>query len=104
MKVFYSDQPLNLDLNLYTIFLAGPTPRSEEVKSWRPEALNILKKINFSGQVLVPEQSDKKWKNDYLDQVEWEFSGLSIANAIVFWIPRKLPEMPAFTTNVEFGL
>lgn len=22
---------------------------------------------------------------------------------VCFWIPRKLPDMPGFTTNVEFG-
>ena len=33
----------------------------------------------------------------------WERDGLSNATIIVFWIPRHLPNMPAFTTNVEFG-
>ena len=33
----------------------------------------------------------------------WEREALTDATVIVFWIPRKLPEMPAFTTNVEFG-
>ena len=33
----------------------------------------------------------------------WERITLSEATTIVFWIPRHLPDMPAFTTNVEFG-
>ena len=28
---------------------------------------------------------------------------MNVSNVISFWIPRKLPEMPAFTTNIEFG-
>jgi hypothetical protein len=27
----------------------------------------------------------------------------SRATVIVFWVPRELSQMPAFTTNVEFG-
>ena len=26
------------------------------------------------------------------------------ADIILFYIPRKLPELPGFTTNVEFGM
>ena len=33
----------------------------------------------------------------------WEREALTEATIIVFWIPRHLPDMPAFTTNVEFG-
>lgn len=36
-----------------SIFLAGPTPRSKEVQSWRPEALRILKNLGYDGQVYV---------------------------------------------------
>lgn len=28
---------------------------------------------------------------------------LTSSTVIMFWIPRSLPYMPAFTTNVEFG-
>lgn len=40
---------------------------------------------------------------DYDDQVEWEHYGLEHCSRIIFWIPRKISTMPAFTTNVEFG-
>lgn len=33
----------------------------------------------------------------------WERIALTNASLIIFWIPRHLPDMPAFTTNVEFG-
>ncbi len=33
----------------------------------------------------------------------WERIALTEVTTIVFWIPRHLPDMPAFTTNVEFG-
>lgn len=103
MKVLYSDQPIDFDPSVHSIFLAGPTPRSLKVESWRPKALEILKNLNYKGQVFVPERVVKQEKIDYLDQVEWENFGTENCTKIVFWIPRKLPDMPAFTTNVEFG-
>lgn len=33
----------------------------------------------------------------------WERIALTNATVILFWVPRKLPDMGAFTTNVEFG-
>jgi hypothetical protein len=39
----------------------------------------------------------------YLDQVEWEYAGLESCTAVAFWVPRQLPTLPGFTTNVEFG-
>lgn len=86
-----------------SIFLAGPTPRSDDVKSWRIEALEILNKLNYKGVVFVPEPRDGKWKKDYEGQVEWEQKHRRVADIILFWVPRDLKTMPAFTTNVEFG-
>jgi hypothetical protein len=103
MKVFYSDKPLTLDANKHSIFLAGPTPRSKTVKSWRPEALQILNGLNYDGQVIVPEPQAPQENFDYNTQVEWENLGTESCNKLVFWIPRKIDTMPAFTTNVEFG-
>ena len=86
-----------------SIFLAGPTPRDKDIISWRNEAIKILEKLGFDGIVYVPEYSTWKPKTDYVDQAMWERNGLSNATIIVFWIPRYLPDTPAFTTNVEFG-
>jgi hypothetical protein len=101
MRVNYSDEEPILSSN--SIFLAGPTPRSSSVKSWRPEAISILESLDFSGVVYVPEHKNPVPNYDYLKQVEWEYACLEQAGVVVFWVPRKLPDMPAFTTNVEFG-
>ncbi len=101
MQVNYSDQDVMKGVK--SIFLAGPTPRGENVLSWRTEAVSILEKLGFDGVVYVPEYSTWKPKADYVDQAMWERIALTEATIILFWIPRSLPDMPAFTTNVEFG-
>jgi hypothetical protein len=100
MKVVYALEPLTK-----SIFLAGPTPRSPEVASWRPEALKTLAWLDFKGEVYVPESSDwKSHENGYDNQVWWELEALEKSTVVVFWVPRDLETMPAFTTNVEFGM
>ncbi len=101
MIVNYSDQEIIKGEK--SIFLAGPTPREKDIISWRNEAIKILENLGFDGIVYVPEYSSWKPKTDYVDQAMWERVGLSNATIIAFWIPRHLPDMPAFTTNVEFG-
>ena len=101
MIINYSDQEVIKGKK--SIFLAGPTPRGENVDSWRTEACKILEQIGFDGVVYVPEYSTWKPKADYVDQAMWERIALTNATVILFWIPRKLPDMAAFTTNVEFG-
>jgi len=106
MRVRYSDQP-KFRRGL-SIFLAGPTPRSKPGQaktsnSWRPQAIKILEELGFEGTVLVPERTDWSVKFEYDDQTEWEWAGLHAATVVVFWIPRKVRIMPAFTTNVEYG-
>ena len=98
MDIVYARQPLP-----HSIFLAGPTPRDSSTPSWRPEALRLLRELSYSGTVIVPEDED--YANvDYDYQVGWEFDALSSARVIVFWVPREITKMPAFTTNVEFGM
>ena len=101
MVINYSNQEV-LKLNK-SIFLAGPTPRGENAESWRTRACKYLEDNGFDGVVYVPEYSTWKPKADYVDQAQWERDALSNASVIAFWIPRTLPDMPAFTTNVEFG-
>lgn len=86
-----------------SVFLAGPTPRDKQTPSWRPEAISILKKLKYKGLVFLPEFKVRKLVADYDAQVEWEHEGLTRSQIIVFWVPRELKTMPAFTTNVEFG-
>lgn len=86
-----------------SIFLAGPTPRSLDIESWRKEAINVLEDLGFDGIIYVPEKEFDDRTFNYDNQVFWEREALYNATVIVFWIPRTIPSMPAFTTNVEFG-
>ncbi len=101
MIINYSDQ--KVIKNKKSIFIAGPTPRNENVKSWRTIVCEKLNELGFDGVVYVPEYSTWKPKTDYVDQAMWEREALTEATVIMFWIPRSLPNMPGFTTNVEFG-
>ncbi len=101
MIVNYSDQEIVKGEK--SIFLAGPTPRGEGATSWRTEAVDYLNEKGFNGIVYVPEYSTWKPKESYIDQAVWERHGLENATVILFWIPRSIPDMPGYTTNVEFG-
>lgn len=101
MIVNYSDEIVKTSKS--SIFLAGPTPRSQDIESWRVQAIEILKNLKFNGVVYVPERNLDDRTFDYNNQVNWEKEALEKADVIVFWVPRSLPDMPAFTTNVEFG-
>lgn len=103
MQIVHARQPFPRSFTR-ALFLAGPTPRSPDVPSWRPRALEILAERGYDGAVFVPEDADGSPRFDYLDQVEWEEAGLHLADAIVFWIPRDLDVLPGFTTNVEWGV
>ncbi len=85
------------------LFLAGPSPRTPDVPSWRPRALQILQERGYTGVVFVPEPEHLAEPVEYDEQLEWEHRGLHLADAIVFWVPRELSTLPGFTTNVEFG-
>lgn len=87
------------------IFLAGPTYRDGKfIHSWRYAAVKNLLDINYKGIIYVPEFVDKKpdgWS--YQKQVEWEVAALTCSDIVCFWIPRDEHDLPAFTTNIEFG-
>jgi ADP-ribose pyrophosphatase YjhB (NUDIX family) len=87
------------------VFLAGPTPRHPDVASWRPDAIDLLRQGWSGGRLVVfsPEPPGGAVPN-YLDQIEWEERGLHLADCVLFWVPRDLGTMPAFTTNVEWGV
>lgn len=104
MNIKFSDQELYLDEN--SIFLAGPTLRDSSFsKSWRKNACKILEELGFDGTVYIPEfYTESVFKDgDYIRQTKWEWDCLNIAGAIVFWVPRRMEDMPALTTNIEFG-
>jgi hypothetical protein len=108
MKVYYVGDTLPIldDQESYlenSIFLAGPTPRVKDVETWRKEALRFLEETDFDGSVFVPETKLWHWLGDYDGQVTWEWKALGLSSCALFWVPRDLADMPAFTTNVEFG-
>jgi len=102
MKIVYARESFPDEISR-SIFLAGPTPRSSDVASWRPEAISLLEEMGYDGAVFVPEDSSSAPTFDYMHQVDWEEQGLHLADAIVFWIPRELETLPGFTTNIEWG-
>lgn len=83
-----------------SIFLAGPTPRDEETVSWRPDAVEEFFRQKFKGTLYVPEG---KILENYDAMIEWEDERLNVCDCIMFWVPRELKNMPAFTTNIEWG-
>ena len=92
----------------FSVFLAGPTPRSATVKSWRPDMIKELRDAGFKGEIVIPEYKNeyerKKPKSFVYDKrISWEVHWLKKSNAILFWVPRNMSTMPALTTNIEFG-
>jgi calcineurin-like phosphoesterase family protein len=85
------------------VFLAGPTPRSLDTESWRPEMIKLLREAGYEGHILIPEKRNLEEGYDYDTQVAWESDALDASDLIVFWVPRNLETMPGFTTNIEFG-
>lgn len=103
MLINFSNEPIKL--NKKSIFLAGPTYRNRTFdESWRKIACEKLQELGFDGLVYVPEYSTGNMKPDLTDQASWERAGLQAASIIIFYIPRKLPELAGFTTNIEFGM
>jgi 8-oxo-dGTP pyrophosphatase MutT (NUDIX family) len=101
LELIYAGEELPSNIRK-SIFLAGPTPRSEDVQSWRKEAIEILNDLNFDGTIFIPEPRDGKAYPDYINQVDWETKMLDLCDCILFWIPRS-KDLPALTTNIEWG-
>ncbi len=109
MKLIYSLEQFQPDENP-SIFLAGPTFRihkgdNKPPISWRDEAVQFLEEQGFNGNVFIPEFENDVFPSDFTlsRQVDWEIQFLNYADVILFWIPRDLKVLPAFTTNIEFG-
>lgn len=90
-----------------SLFLVGPTPRTNDAQSWRPKALQVLSQYiddNIDLVVFIPEPRNGVYSSNYLDQVEWETQHLEIADTIFAWIPRDMKtSLKGLTTNIEFG-
>lgn len=103
MQLVYAHEPVP-EMLTKSVFLAGPTPRSGDVASWRPEALKALEELGYDGTVFYPEMRDGNWQKNYEAQIAWEERCLNVADCIVFWVPRNLVTMPGLTTNNEWGV
>ena len=104
-EIRYETPMENVDFNLPTIFLAGPTVRGNQshLISWRFKAIEILTTLKFNGNVIIPEFTDKKESDKYrYDLPVWEFRGLTKSHVNMFWIPRT-KELIGLTTNHEHG-
>lgn len=91
MKIiyYYDDPP---ELFSKSIFLAGPSPRTKEVQSWRPDALRILSAKGYDGVVFVPEQKpgDDQTRYDWSQAPQWEHKMLDMSDIVLFWVPRDV--------------
>ena len=102
-RIIYAKEPIIIGDDEISIFLAGPTPRSRHVKSWRPDAVRLFNKFGYKGVLFIPESRSESSHGTYYDQIEWEEEGLNACDCIMFWIPRDMATMPGLTTNDEFG-
>src|SRR5262249_52984178 len=84
MRVIYAQEPFPEEITC-TVFLLGPTPRKGHggTDSWRTEALHLLEKLHFTGEVFVPEPRDGRWADDYTDQVAWEEQAMHRSDRIL---------------------
>jgi len=114
IHIVYTGQTPPVDAWKQSVFLAGPTRRQdpdnpqEDKSSWRKEAVKLLEQHGFRGVVYYPEYAPDAVPGTlsmptYEQQVRWEINNLNRADCIMFWVPRDLTHLPAFTTNIEFG-
>ena len=117
MHIVFSDMPLPTE-QTKSIFLEGPSPRSQEVGDWRQEFVATLEAMGFDGTLYIPIprnrfyptgtfDNDPSWTYD--GQVAWEQGARSMSDVLLCWVDRRIDRsrkdlgMPGFTTNVEFG-
>lgn len=106
--LFYSDfdgrkgEPV-FNPHIFSVFLAGPSPRNGQGHDWRKELLKLLQNIQIPIQVFIPLPKYSVTPLTYMGQVDWEDEHLEACDLLVFWVPRDLQDLPGFTTNVEFG-
>lgn len=95
---------MEVEISSKSIFLAGPINRDPNARQWHEDAFPLFEKWGFDGQVFSPAHIKCAEEFDYTSQIEWEHRCLKGATIVMFWVPRNLTDLPALTTNVEFGL
>jgi len=104
-EIRYEIPQKEVDYSLPSIFLAGPTVRGNQphLVSWRFAAIEEFRKQNYSGNLIIPEFSNKQESDKGRKDIPlWEFEGLIKSDVIMFWIPRT-KELIGLTTNHELG-
>lgn len=104
-EIRYETFQKDVDYNLPSVFLAGPTVRGNQqhLTSWRFEAIGYFLKHKFDGNLIIPEFESRSESDQHrYDLPVWEFEGLRKCDCIMFWIPRTR-ELIGLTTNHELG-
>ncbi len=103
VRVVYALQEFP-DLKIPSIFLAGPTPRKSYTKSWRPRALQMIRRYRQDPVVYYPEpEAADKWSPDDDAHLNWRRNAMMRSTVILFWVDRKIDAMPGFRTNTDWG-
>lgn len=104
-EIRYETPIADVDWNLPSVFLAGPTVRGNQphLTSWRFAAADLFDEKGFEGNLIIPEFRNSFESDKYrYDIPQWEFAGLQKCHVIMFWIPRTR-ELIGLTTNHEHG-
>ncbi len=106
MDVYYASEAFPESFKK-SIFLAGPSPKGEQigvVPDWRQQALAHLRSIGYDGAVFMPVPRGGKWATrvPYSDILRWELEAAKRSDVICFWVPRS-DILPGATTNIEWG-
>ncbi|MDR1026736.1 MAG: nucleoside 2-deoxyribosyltransferase domain-containing protein [Lactobacillus sp.] len=101
MKLFNKITQKDTTANTPSIFIAGPIMAMDGSRQdkWQRQALKMLDDMGYEGHIYVPELTPEYTTNN----IDWEVEHLTKAKCIMFWIPRDLKTLPAFTSNIEFG-
>ena len=87
---YYDEPPVSYSKS---IFLAGPSPRTQNIVSWRKDALRLLELKGYDGIVFIPEPNpadENNSKFEWSKAPHWEYKMLSRADIILFWVPRDM--------------
>jgi Nucleoside 2-deoxyribosyltransferase like len=103
VRVVHCPDPVDSITSGPRLFLAGPSPRNSAT-SWRDDACAYLRQARFTGTVLHPQARSGTPAAPVGVQLRWDWLAGEHADAIVFWIPRDMRELPGLTSNFEFGL
>ena len=117
MNIVFSDMPLPTEQS-HSIFLEGPSPRSQDISDCRHEFIQMLSVLGFTGTLFIPTPRQRFYPSDsfenevgwtYDGQVAWEQGARAMSDVLLCWVNRRIDRnredlgMPGFTTNVEFG-